>query len=83
MFFNSPAFTVKPGFQGKVLASYPKTGSALQSGFALHPERLQGLAAALEVSYGKGRVILYGFAPQFRGQSQGTFKLLFNALYLH
>ncbi|MBN8712716.1 MAG: hypothetical protein J0H50_01905 [Xanthomonadales bacterium] len=83
MFFNSPAFSVKPGFQGKVLASYAKDGSSLQSGFALHPERLQGLAAALEVSYGKGRVVLYGFAPQFRGQSQGTFKLLFNALYLH
>jgi hypothetical protein len=83
MFFNSPAFTLKPGFKGSVLASYPKGSNSLQSGFALHPERLQGMAAALEVRYGRGRVILYGFAPQFRGQSQGTFKFLFNALYLH
>ena len=82
MFLNSPAFKTKPGFKGQVLASYPTGGSALQSGFAVHPERLQGLAAALEVDYGKGKVLLYGFAPQWRGQPQGTFKFLFNSMYL-
>lgn len=81
MFLNSPAFQTKPGFKGTVLASYPSTGSSLQSGFAVHPERLQGLAAALEVEYGKGKVLLYGFAPQWRGQPQGTFKFLFNQFY--
>ncbi len=82
MFLNSPAFKTKPGFKGRVLASYAATGSSLQSGFAVNPERLQGLAAALEVEYGKGRVLLYGFAPQWRGQPQGTFKFLFNTMYL-
>ena len=82
MFVNSPAFKLKPGFKGAVLASYPASGNPLQSGFAVKPERLQGLAAAVEVAYGKGKVILYGFAPQWRGQPQGTFKFLFNPLYV-
>jgi hypothetical protein len=51
------------------------------SGYLLHPERIQGKAAALEVQYGKGRVYLLGFRPQWRGQSLGTYKFFFNAFY--
>jgi glutamine amidotransferase-like uncharacterized protein len=37
-------------------------------------------AAMVEAKVGKGRVILYGFAPQYRAQSDAAFKLFFNAL---
>ena len=37
--------------------------------------------AAVEVSYDSGRIILLGFRVQHRGQSLGTFKLLFNSLF--
>jgi hypothetical protein len=81
MFERGPAFETKSGFRGTILASYPKERNPLASGFLLHPERIQGKAAALEVFYGDGRVYLFGFRPQWRGQSHGTYKLVFNAIY--
>jgi len=81
MFELGPAFETKEGFRGNVLASYPKERNPLASGYLLHPERIQGKAAALEVHYGDGRVYLFGFRPQWRGQSHGTYKFIFNAIY--
>ena len=52
------------------------------SGYLLHPEKIQGKAAAMEVQYGKGRVYLLGFRPQWRGQSHGTYKFIFNTIYV-
>jgi hypothetical protein len=64
-----------------VLARYAKGTNPLESGLLLHPETIQDKAAAVELTYGKGRILLYGFKPQFRGQSHGTYRYLFNALY--
>jgi hypothetical protein len=81
VFFNaSPAFETLVGFRGAVLARYADTGSPLASGYLLGGEHLRGKAAALEVQHGDGRVILIGFRPQWRGQTFGTFKVIFNAL---
>src|ERR1700685_1498812 len=81
MFERGPAFETKDGFRGRILAAYPKEQSPLMSGYLLHPERIQGKAAAVEVQYGKGRVYLLGFRPQWRGQAHGTYKFFFNAIY--
>jgi hypothetical protein len=81
MFERGPAFDTKSGFRGVILAAYSKERNPLASGYLLHPERIQGKAAALEVFEGDGRVYLFGFRPQWRGQSHGTYKLVFNAIY--
>ena len=81
MFQNGPAFQPLPGFHGAVLARYPKQTNPLESGLLLHPETIEGKAAAMELAYGHGRIVLYGFKPQFRGQSHATYKYLFNELY--
>jgi len=77
-FQNGGAFEVRS--PGRVLARY--TADPLRSGYVQHVERIEGKAALVEVPVGRGRVVLFGFRPQFRGQTQGTFKLLFNAVLL-
>ena len=54
---------------------------ALESGWLLGPEKLQGKAAAVAVSSGRGQAVLFGFPPQHRGQPHGTFRLLFHAIF--
>jgi len=77
-FQNGGAFEARS--PARVLARY--TPDPLRSGYVQHAERIEGKAALVEVPVGRGRVILFGFRSQFRGQTQGTFKLLFNTVLL-
>jgi hypothetical protein len=54
----------------------------LKNGIVRGERHLAGTPCMLRAPYGEGEVILYTFAPQFRMQQDGTYKLLFNALYL-
>src|SRR5438132_12775539 len=58
-----------PAPQVKIIAWYPKDRDPLLSGWLLGADRIKGKAALVEVSMGKGRIILFGFRPQYRGQS--------------
>lgn len=77
---DSPAFETQEGFAGDVLARYQANGSPLLSGYLLGEQHLRGHAAALDVRHGQGHIVLLGFRPQWRGQSFGTFRIIFNAV---
>ncbi len=79
-FDRSPVFMVEEGFEGSALLKYQEAGSPLLSGYLLGEEHVQGYAAALDVRYGEGHVLLLGFRPQWRGQPFGTFRALFNSV---
>ena len=65
----------------RVIARYPSDPrQILLSGWALGQDKIAGKAALVEVTMGKGKIILFGFRPQYRGQSLATFPLLFNAI---
>ena len=78
--------TLAPGFDaaGRQIHSVMQFASSnlLASGWVAGARVAQGKTALAEARYGNGRVVLFGFRPQFRGQSWGTFKLLLNAVYL-
>ena len=76
---GSPVFELQEGFAGAVLARYQDAGSPLRSGYLIGEKYLQGKAAALDVHLDAGHVVLLGFRPEWRGQSFGTFRVLFNA----
>ena len=80
---RGPVFTTMEGFEGAVLAKYPEEGSPLLSGYLLGEEHINGYAAALDVRYGDGHIILLGIRPQWRGQPFGNFRILFNAALFH
>ncbi len=82
IFRSHGAFEVKPSSHNndcRVVLSYPED-HIMQSGWLQGEERLARKAAMVEARIGHGRVILYGFAPQYRAQSDAAFKLFFNAL---
>ncbi len=66
-----------------VAARYPAEGDRdwFVSGFAEGEEELYGTAAIIDEAYGDGRVVLFGFDPNYRAFTDGTSKILANALF--
>jgi glutamine amidotransferase-like uncharacterized protein len=80
-FINSSAFDVQGdnGGRVRVVARYADK-DVLRSGWLLGEKYVAGKVALAEVTLGQGRVILFGFRPQHRGQTWGTFPFIWNAI---
>jgi hypothetical protein len=64
-----------------VVGRYAAT-NVLASGFLSGEASVAGKSLLIDVRLGKGHILMFGFRPQFRGQSWGTFRLVLNAVYL-
>jgi hypothetical protein len=82
-FDNSPVFKLRPDapLRGVSAVAWFTGAKPLVSGWAWGQQYLDGGTAVAEASLGRGKLFLLGPEITFRGQSHGTFKLLFNALY--
>lgn len=81
--WGGPVFEISDGFNAhkyKTPIKYVEH-DVLQSGLLTGEEHIAGKGAVVTCEKGKGEVVLYGFGPQNRAQTTGTFKLLFNMLY--
>lgn len=78
-FTSSSAFEIKDAAKVKSVAKYADS-DALLSGWMLGEKYLNGKTAVAEAEYGKGRVVLFAFRPQHRGQTFATLPFIFNAL---
>jgi len=91
-FINSSAFelgnTPRPVLDApqtpgpvKVIARYAKD-QVLRSGWLRGEDKIKDRVALAEVEMGKGRIVLFAFRPQHRGQTWGTFPFIWNAINL-
>ena len=78
-FINSSAFEATDNRKVKVAARYADK-NALLSGWMIGEKYLNGKIAVAEIEMGRGKIVLFGFRPQHRGQTWATFPFIFNAL---
>jgi hypothetical protein len=83
-FDNSPAFRLEPDapLKGVRAVAWFASATPLKSGWAWGQHYLDGAAAVVDATVGRGRLFLYGPEITFRAQPHGTFKFLFNGVYL-
>jgi hypothetical protein len=78
-FEGGPAFETTSG-DARVIASFADANEVLLSGWLLGADKIRNKGAIVESKSGKGRVVMFAFRPQYRGQSIATLPFLFNAI---
>ena len=85
VFFNrSPVFRLRPdpALKGVRPVAWFDRDKPLRSGWAWGQHYLKDGIAVIDARVGRGSLFLFGPEVTFRAQPHGTFKFLFNAIYL-
>jgi hypothetical protein len=74
--------TMQPGL-GTSVASFPAAGQPdyATSGLTIGVDGLAGTSALVDEGVGQGRAVLFSVDPNFRAWTQGTQRLLWNAIF--
>jgi hypothetical protein len=80
-FDSSPVFDLAPSVKNASAVAWFSGADSLRSGWAWGQSHLDGGTAIAAGAVGEGKIFAIGPEVVFRGQSHGTFKLLFNGLY--
>ncbi len=81
---ESPAFRLRPDASaaGVTPVAWYESATPLRSGWAWGQQYLDQAVSIVEATLGKGHVVLFGNEVAWRAQPHGTFKMLFNGLFL-
>ncbi len=64
----------------RVLMKFADPSKVLMSGMIEHPEELGSKSAVVDCTVGKGHVLLFSINPFWRGETVGSYNLVFNAI---
>lgn len=78
---NNPLFRIQPDSTVRPVAWFEAT-SPVRSGWAWGVTYLKQAVAVADAAVGKGRLLLFGPQVAFRAHPHGSFKFLFNGLYV-
>jgi len=83
-FDNNPVYTLQPdaSLKGIRPVAWFDSAAPLRSGWAYGQGYLDGGVVGIDAPVGKGRLFLFTPELTFRAQPHGTFKFLFNGIYL-
>ncbi len=70
------------GMDRRVIGKFPEDQDLLLSGYSEKEELLERQPAIVWLQRGEGQAVLFSFAPNFRGSTPVSNKLIFNALLL-
>ena len=78
-FIYSSAFEFEKDSAIRSVANYGSK-DILLSGWIFGEKYINSKSAIAEVDFGEGNIVLFGFRPQHRGQTYGTFPFIFNVI---
>lgn len=79
-FENSPVFEITDVSKATAVVTYQPNGDPLLSGWLLGGAKLNGKVAMVDAAVGRGHVVLFGFRPQYRGQTMATQPLIWSSI---
>ena len=71
---------IPPAQRPRVILRYADTRDLLVSGLVENGERNRAAAAVVDVPLDKGHVVAFSNNPIWRGETQGSYFLVFNAM---
>ncbi|MBN8713050.1 MAG: hypothetical protein J0H50_03620 [Xanthomonadales bacterium] len=78
--FGMPNRVIPDDQKPRVILHYADAKDLLVSGLLAHGEEMAGRAAVVDARYGKGHVLLFSSNPIWRGETIGSYPLVFNAI---
>jgi hypothetical protein len=78
--FGMPNRVIPDDQKPRVILHYADAKDLLVSGLLVHGEEMAGRAAVVDARYGKGHVLLFSSNPIWRGETIGSYPLVFNAI---